>query len=159
MIMNRRLIQLAFAAALLVVVVQTSADVPMQPKEPTTQELGSPRPGELENKQVSTGSDDDNGAPDNWLQTLAALGIVIALIFLTRWVLRRISGVRRLGEAGNVLQVLATVSLSPRQQMFLVRMGGRVVLLGSGPGGLARLAEVTDPDEVAQLLETASEGP
>ncbi len=158
--MNRGLIQLVFAAMLLAVVVHASADVKTPPAGPTTQKLDSDRSNrELENKQISDSpKENGDGGGYEWLQTLGALGIVIGLIFLTRWGLRRIGLVRHLGGRNNVLQVLATTSLSPRHQMFLVRMGGRVVLVGSGPGGLARLAEVTDPDEVAQLLAAAGNG-
>ena len=158
--MNRGLIQLVFAVMLLAVVVHASADVTTPPADPTTQKVGGSSAGhDPENSRVSDGNeDDDNDRPSGWLQPLAALGIVIGLIFLTRWGLRRIGLVRHLGGRNNVLQVLATTSLSPRHQMFLVRMGERLVLVGSGPGGLARLAEVTDPDEVAQLLAAAGNG-
>ena len=102
---------------------------------------------------------DRNGEPaagGGWVQTLVALGIVAALIFAVRYVLRRYAG-RTGGKAtSNALEVLTRTPVSPRQQLLLVRLGRRLVLVGCGPEGMTPLTEVTDREEVASLLATAS---
>jgi flagellar biogenesis protein FliO len=39
------------------------------------------------------------------------------------------------------LSVLGTTTIGPRQQVTLVQVGRKVILIGSAPGGLARLGE------------------
>jgi flagellar biogenesis protein FliO len=84
---------------------------------------------------------------------LAALAAVIGLIFLARAMLRRLGGMKSLpaGKKGLV-DVLEKKNLSPLHHLYLVRMGSRL-LLGTGPEGVATLAEVTDPAEAAALLD------
>jgi flagellar biogenesis protein FliO len=51
------------------------------------------------------------------------------------------------------LEVLGRASLSPRQAVTLVRVGDRVLILGTGPQGApTHLGEVTDPAELARIL-------
>ena len=50
------------------------------------------------------------------------------------------------------IRVIGRTSLSPRQLVYLVRVGDRVLILGSGSQGPpTSLGEVTDPAEVARL--------
>jgi len=104
----------------------------------------------------------DGGWGSGWLQTAGALALVIALIFLARFALRRLAPSAGRTAAGGKIEVLARTNLSPRQQLCLVRMGRRLLLVGSGPEGMRTLAEITDPAEVADLLgegtKTAKEG-
>jgi flagellar biogenesis protein FliO len=89
-----------------------------------------------------------------WGRTMAALAVVVVLIFAARIMLKcfgRVSGPQR----RQVLDVLARTTVSPRHQLLLVKVGSRVVLVGQGPSSLVTLSEVTDPDQVASLLEAA----
>ncbi|HAU36557.1 MAG TPA: flagellar biosynthetic protein FliO [Phycisphaerales bacterium] len=100
----------------------------------------------------TTGTDLGGG----WGRTLAALAIVVGLIFLLRWVLRRMgspSAVRR-----GPMEVIARTTVSGRQQLLLVRLGERLLVVGSGPEGMTSLGEVRDPAEVAALTQSAEAG-
>jgi flagellar biosynthetic protein FliO len=88
-------------------------------------------------------------------QTLVALGIVVGLIFAARWGLRRLGRHGGMGGDSELMQVLARSSVGPRMQLMLVRLGRRLVLVGSGPEGLTRLTEITDPAEVSSLVASA----
>jgi flagellar biogenesis protein FliO len=113
-------------------------------------------PGGIESKRIEKGKGDSGG----WLHTLGALAVVIGLIFAVRIVLRRLAGRQGAGARREAIEVLARASLSARQQVSLVRLGRRLVLVGSGPSGMSPLAEVSDPEEVAELLEEVrSAGP
>ena len=101
-----------------------------------------------ENRNVG-GSDDGLGP---WLKTLGALAVVVVLLLAIRLVLRRM-GAGAAGEVGNALQVVGRAVVGPRQQMLLVRVGGRVVLVGLHPAGMRTLTEVTDPNEVRAILD------
>lgn len=95
----------------------------------------------------------------SWLsglgRTLVALLIVVALIFGVRLVLRRLARGGRSRALPGAVEVVAKMSLSARQQLVLVRLGRRLVLVGTGPEGMTTLSEVTDADEVSALLGEA----
>lgn len=99
---------------------------------------------------------------DSWttfVQTVLALGVVIVLIYVLRWVLRRVGKVAPGGAATAEPGAVTIISRTPagnRQQLLLVRLGGRLVLVGSWPGGMAGLSEITDPAEVAALSAPGS---
>jgi flagellar biogenesis protein FliO len=93
------------------------------------------------------------GTGGGWWQTLGALAVVVAAIFAVRLVLRRLAGTVGMRRSGQPIEVLARATIGSRQQVALVRLGRRLVLVGSGPSGMSPLAEVSDPAEVADLLE------
>ena len=123
------------------------------------------RPTSVEERTVSRGGGaedrrlgDGPSRPGGWAQTILALAAVIGLIFLARYLLRRVGSSSPALGGGGPIRVLARANLSPKERLLLVRMGGRVLLLGSAPGGLTTLSEVTDPDEVSELLEQVAAG-
>lgn len=85
-------------------------------------------------------------------RVLGALTLVLALIFVLRWVLRRSISPGSLPGATNAVQVLTRSPLSPRQQLLLVRVGRRLLVVSDCNGQLNPLSEITDPDEVAALV-------
>lgn len=103
------------------------------------------------------GSGDEQNSSD-WRQTsqtLFALAIVVALIFVFRFVLRRIGNVSGSAANSEVMEVLARTTVAPRQQLLLVRLGSRLVLVGSWRDGMSALANINDPAEVAAVTEAA----
>jgi flagellar protein FliO/FliZ len=51
------------------------------------------------------------------------------------------------------IRVVGRTALSPRHSVYLLRVGDRVLILGTGPQGApANLGEVTDPAELARLV-------
>jgi len=97
------------------------------------------------------------GSDDGWLgdllRTVAALGVVVAAIFLVKFLLRRFGRDRRIDRRDPMVTILARRPAGPRQHLLVVRFAQRVLLLGTGPGGLSRLAEIDDPQEAARLLD------
>lgn len=84
---------------------------------------------------------------------VAALAIVVVLILGLRWVARKLSLVPTAGRPGRGVRLLSRTVLSPKQQVLLLQVGRRLVLVGDGGGaGLRPLCEITDPDEVAALI-------
>jgi flagellar protein FliO/FliZ len=81
----------------------------------------------------------------------------VGLIFLASWLLRRAGG-RQVRGGQEVMQILARKSISARQQLLLVRLGQRLVLVGSSSGALSTLSEITDEAEVASMLESVQAG-
>lgn len=129
---------------------------PAGPGGSDTRPVAPRRDDDAEDRAV--GSDGGKGLGGSVLRTVLALGVVVALIFVLRFVLRRFGPGRQGRGRGGPMTVLARTSVSPRQQMLLVRLGRRLVLVGSGPEGMVSLAEVRDADEVAELVRLA-QGP
>ena len=105
------------------------------------------RPDALESQRVGR---DGGSSVWGWLRTLAALAVVVGLIFGIRLVLRRLGPGAKTVAGPDALKVLARSSLSTRHQLYAVRFGRRVVLVGMGPEGLTALGEITDADEIAE---------
>lgn len=81
-----------------------------------------------------------------------ALAIVLALIFALRWILRRSMSATLQPGATSAVQVLSRSPLSPRQQLLLLRVGRRLLVVSDCNGQLSSLSEISDPDEVAALV-------
>lgn len=85
-------------------------------------------------------------------RVLAALGMVIALILGLRWGSRFIFPAS-VGRGGSrAIEVVSRSALSPKQQVFLLRVGRRLVVVGDSGSQMHPLCEITDPDEVAELI-------
>ncbi|MCJ7545112.1 MAG: flagellar biosynthetic protein FliO [Phycisphaerae bacterium] len=92
------------------------------------------------------------GVIADWLQPLAALAVVIALIFLLRAVLKRLTGRRRTTAGTGVVEVLCRTHLGGRCEVCLVRVGKRLLLVGLGTAGPVTLCEIRDELEAQALL-------
>ena len=83
---------------------------------------------------------------------LPLLGVV-ALMIAIGVVVRRVGGpLAGGGRPSGVLEVLGRYPIARGQQLVLLRLVSRVVLLHQTRNGLSTLSEVTDADEVAALL-------
>ncbi len=85
-------------------------------------------------------------------QVMLALGAVIGLILALRWGGKRFFGAAAAARPTGVVRVLARSMLAPKQQLMLVQVGKRVLVVGDSGGRLDRLSEITDAEEVAELV-------
>ncbi|MFC5696452.1 flagellar biosynthetic protein FliO [Pseudomonas sp. GCM10022186] len=80
-------------------------------------------------------------------QLAVGLLLVVGLIFLLAWLLRR---VQQLGpRGGQVIQLVATQALGPRDRLVLVQVGGEQILLGISAGRITPLHVLKDPVQPA----------
>src|SRR5260221_706966 len=78
-----------------------------------------------------------------------ALGGVLALIFAMRWLGKKmVPGARR--GTSRAVQVLVQSPLSARQQLMLVQVGRRLVLVGNSGSGMSALCPIKNPCEVSE---------
>jgi len=70
------------------------------------------------------------------MQLLAGLILVIALIFLLGWLVKRYSG---LPGQNRALRVVASLPLTARERLVLVQAGDQQLLLGVAPGRVSLL--------------------
>lgn len=90
---------------------------------------------------------------DGWLMnTLMALGVVIALVFLIRFFLRKGGVVSTAAPQGGVVEVLSRTTVAPRSHVVLMRVGQRILVVSDSTAGMRTLASVAEPEEVAELL-------
>lgn len=91
-------------------------------------------------------------ASDDWPKIIGGLALVAGLIFLARHLLRRAGGATALGGRGGIVEVLHRTTLSMKHQLLVVKFGRRLLLMQSSPQGLRTLSELSDPDEIAEML-------
>nr|WP_298139813.1 flagellar biosynthetic protein FliO [uncultured Pseudomonas sp.] len=76
-------------------------------------------------------------------QMLLGLLVVIGLIFLLAWLMRR---VQQMGpRGGQVIKLLASQALGPRDRLVLVQVGSEQILLGLTPGRITPLHVMAEP--------------
>lgn len=96
---------------------------------------------------------DEGSFGDGWvLNTLAALGVVLAIVFGIRWLLKRGGVVSTAVPQGGVVEVLSRTTVAPRSHVVLMRVGTRVLVVSDSVAGMRTLASVQDAEEVAELL-------
>jgi len=84
-------------------------------------------------------------------RVLGAMVVVLAAIFGVRWYGRRFLGLAGARSTSGAIQVLCRSALSPKQQLMLVQVGRRVVLVADCGVQMSALCEISDPEEVAAL--------
>ncbi|MCC7192109.1 MAG: FliO/MopB family protein [Phycisphaeraceae bacterium] len=98
---------------------------------------------------------DDGGS--SWVMTtLTALGVVVGLILVLRGIVAKVTGRAPASAHSPVIEVLSRTSVAPKNHVLLLRLGQRILVVGDSAAGLATLADISDPEEVASLLQTIS---
>ena len=143
-------------------VAPASATLPSDSSNPTAENFTSREPLPLARQGQESQLPASSGrAPPSIggtiINIVSSLAIVLGLFFLVAWFMRRGSGSSGGALPSEVVQVLGKAALSPRQQMQLLRVGEKLVLVAISPGGVQTLTEVTDPREVERMA-SACEG-
>lgn len=100
------------------------------------------------------------GGGAGFARTVMALGGVIGLIFVLRYAGRRWFGLPVAGAGGaGPVKVLYRTPVAPRQQLMLVQVGRRIVLVSNTGTMMNTLAEITDPEEMAEVAGEAKAKP
>ncbi len=82
-------------------------------------------------------------APDiggSLFQLLFGLGVVLALLFASLWLLKRLSAPR--GEAAGMMRVVSGIAVGARERVVVVEIAGNWLVLGVAPGRVTALAEM-----------------
>ncbi|MEM1211519.1 MAG: flagellar biosynthetic protein FliO [Planctomycetota bacterium] len=142
--------------------VTAAAAAPMDPVE--RQPLGTPGEGAsptAASEALLIGAEDAEGSGSGWvLNTMTALGVVLGILLLIRWGYAKLGG-KVVGAGGwrggsgasAVVEVLSRSMIAPRNHVLLLRVGGRVLVVSDSSSGTRTLCEVTDPVEVADLMQ------
>lgn len=80
-------------------------------------------------------------------KTLAMLFIVLGLLILVLYVIKRLSLSKR-GAKGNVpIHVLSSMYLSPKERIEVIEISGEKIVLGISPGNINFLTKIQDNKE------------
>jgi flagellar biogenesis protein FliO len=106
-------------------------------------------------KSLDAARHTEAGKPERALVTTAtSLATVLGLFLLLVWFQRRVSGHRGSMLPGEVVQTLGRVPLNGRQEMHLVRVGNKLLLLAVTASSAETLTEITDAEEIERLSRT-----
>ena len=86
------------------------------------------------------------------------LALVVVLIWLTIWILRRTLKIGGLPLATHsAIRVVAVTHLDARRAIYLVEIGDHLLAVGGGGESLSLLADITSPEEKAAIRERLQE--
>jgi len=98
-------------------------------------------------------------SPASALTTVAgSLGAVLALFIVIAWCSRRFSPAGASLLPKEAVELLGRAPLSPRQQMQLVRVGNKLLLVVLSATDAQTLTEITEPTEVEHLTSLCRRG-
>ncbi len=130
--------------------------------EPTTAPVGAhekqliQRPASVGNSATTTPSTAKPVVPTSTgmdtTRVVLALVLVIAIIFLLRWIAQQFFGAPSAKRSSRAVQVLSRSMVGPRQHVLLLQVGQRVIVVGDTGAQMHPLAEIKDPDEIAALM-------
>jgi flagellar biosynthetic protein FliO len=82
-------------------------------------------------------------------RVLGSLAIVIAAIFALRWIARRFFRFPAAAHASELIEILARTPVSPRQNVLILKIARRVLVVADNGQQLTTLCEITDPRNCA----------
>jgi flagellar biogenesis protein FliO len=103
----------------------------------------------------ATGPEKSTLAPSNAIgrhsmRTVASSLAVVLGVFLLLLALFRKQHQRTQGS--SLMETLGQIQVAPKVKLHLVRFGSRLLVLHITPNSVQRVAEISDPNEVQQLL-------
>lgn len=87
-------------------------------------------------------------------QLVLGLLLVLGLIFFLAWLLRRVQGAAP--GSGQVIEILGSRSLGPRDRLLLVQVGKEQILIGHSPGSIEALHVMAEPVDVPAAARQAT---
>ncbi|UZE26450.1 flagellar biosynthetic protein FliO [Pseudomonas sp. B21-056] len=96
---------------------------------------------------AATASTAGSGMAGQLAQLVLGLLLVLGLIFFLAWLLRRVQQAGPAGK-GQVIDIVGSRALGPRDRLVLVQVGNEQILLGLSPGTITALHVLKEPVQV-----------
>nr|WP_282187829.1 flagellar biosynthetic protein FliO [Pseudomonas sp. MWU12-2020] len=96
-----------------------------------------------------------SGVAGQLTQLVFGLLLVLGLIFFLAWLLRRVQQSGPAGK-GQVIELIGSRALGPRDRLMLVQVGNEQILLGLSPGTITALHVLKEPVQVPSSSEKAT---
>jgi flagellar protein FliO/FliZ len=97
----------------------------------------------------------NSGVAGQLTQLVFGLLLVLGLIFFLAWLLRRVQQAGPAGK-GQVIELIGSRALGPRDRLLLVQVGNEQILLGLSPGTITALHVLKEPVPVPSTSEKAT---
>jgi flagellar protein FliO/FliZ len=97
----------------------------------------------------------NSGVAGQLTQLVFGLLLVLGLIFFLAWLLRRVQQAGPAGK-GQVIELIGSRALGPRDRLMLVQVGNEQILLGLSPGTITALHVLKEPVQVPGGTEKAT---
>ncbi|WP_347904779.1 flagellar biosynthetic protein FliO [Pseudomonas purpurea] len=97
-----------------------------------------------------------SGIAGQLTQLVLGLLLVLGLIFLLAWLLRRVQQAGPAGK-GQVIELIGSRALGPRDRLVLVQVGSEQILLGLTPGSITPLHVLKEPVQVPSTEQATPE--
>lgn len=94
-----------------------------------------------------------SGVAGQLTQLVFGLLLVLGLIFFLAWLLRRVQQAGPAGK-GQVIELIGSRALGPRDRLMLVQVGNEQILLGLSPGSITALHVLKEPVQVPSTEKT-----
>jgi len=90
----------------------------------------------------------------NVVQMIVGLFVVLVLVFVIAWLLRRVGGVSLGG--GSAIKVIAGMSMGARERVVLLQVGEEQLLIGISPGRVQTLHKLENPIEIEEAPKSGA---
>ena len=111
-----------------------------------------------ENTPLAESTAKDSTLTGDMGKILLYMGAIVVLIVASLMVFKKfLPGGNRIFQS-KVIEVLGRTYIAPKQGLFLIKVADRILLVGSTGGAINTLCEITDPDEILRIKETAGSG-
>ncbi|AMZ75341.1 flagellar biosynthetic protein FliO [Pseudomonas sp. NFACC44-2] len=97
-----------------------------------------------------------SGIAGQLAQLVLGLLLVLGLIFFLAWLLRRVQQAGPAGK-GQVIDIVGSRALGPRDRLVLVQVGNEQILLGLSPGTITALHVLKEPVQVPSAEQASPE--
>ncbi|MFA5677503.1 MAG: flagellar biosynthetic protein FliO [Pseudomonas sp.] len=87
-------------------------------------------------------------------KTAVALALVVGLIVLCAWLVRRLGGTAN--PAGHAVRVVASTAVGPKERVVVVAVADTWLVLGVGGGQVSKLHELQAPPQAGHEQRSAS---
>jgi len=97
--------------------------------------------------------------PANAIATvIGSLAIVLGLFVIIAWCARRLAPAGSAPLPNEAVELLGRAPLAGRQQMQLIRVGNKLLLVALSPTGSETLTEIVEPQDVEHMLGLCRRG-
>ena len=92
--------------------------------------------------------------PDLWvavLKTMAMLSVVLAILILVLFLMKRVLYLKAGSSQGRLIQMLSSYHLAPKERIALIDVAGEKMVIGISAGNITCLAKIEKPEALAQI--------
>ena len=130
---------------------ETNQQQPIFPQTKAASRRITPPSGSSKEKSTDSTDKQKAGGLGSIWTTLGSLALVVGLILLIAKLFKKNGGLSSGGLPREAIEVLGRQPIDARQSIHLIRLGSRILVVGSAPEGMTTLTEIDDPVEVDYL--------